>query len=610
MTASAPQFSRSFEPQDSADPVRPADLTPTVAPPGATLAEMTGAEAIVQALTNHRTRQVFIFPGGTIAPILDIIEKKTSIRILCTRNEQGAGYAALAYAALTGAPAVYMVTSGPGVTNAVTPIADAFYDNIPLVVLTGQVGTADMRGSLPVKQRGFQEVDTLALMKPITKAAFLVKDARELPDIMERAFFLASTGRKGPVVVDLPMDVQRASLATVQFSPVRDRVFRKPVLPKKGLALLAEWLRESARPVILAGGGAISSGATAGTRKLAERGRIPVAMSLPGMGAYPSQGSLSLGLCGYAGSQYANTAIHNSDLLIGIGTTFHVRQTGSLPKETAPGAKIVRIDIDAGELAHSRVPLDLAIRADAKDALSVLNGMLENSGSAPAARTSEWLETIHRWKQEYPLAIGDGRALKPQHVIEAADRICSGGPLIVTTGVGQHQVWVARHFSFDYPERRLLTSSGHGTMGFDLPAAIGAKIAYPDVKVLCFVGDGSLQMNIQELAAIAEMKLDIKIIVLDNHALNIVAQFQRQNWRSHPSTGGKYNPDFAGIAKAYGISSVSIARADRMEDTLRAALVSKGPVLVHCDVDPREDLLPMLLGGHRLDDMSWQSSFG
>src|SRR6185312_14811078 len=433
MTASPPPDSVPCEPQVLPDHVRYAHAEPAAPIDGGAPSPASGAEAIVQVLINHRTRHVFIFPGGTIAPILDVIEKKTSIQIICTRNEQGAGYAALAYAALTGKPAVFMVTSGPGVTNAVTPIADAYYDNIPLIVLTGQVGTADMRGALPVKQRGFQEVDTVDLVKPITKAAFLVKHARDLPDIMERAYFLASTGRKGPVVIDLPMDVQRATLPADEYGPVQDRVFRKSAVPKKGLALLSEWLNESERPVILAGGGAISSGAAAEIRALAERCRIPVAMSLPAMGAYPSRGPLSLGLCGYAGSQYANTAIHNADLLIGIGTTFHVRQTGSLPKETAPGAKIVRIDIDSGELAHSRVPLDLAIRADAKEALSVLNAILERRGAAPTGRTGEWLEAIRGWKEQYPVAIGSGRALKPQHVIEAADRICSEEPLIVTT---------------------------------------------------------------------------------------------------------------------------------------------------------------------------------
>ena len=574
--------------------------------PAAFPATLSGAEAIVEALVAHGTKHVFIFPGGTIAPILDVIEKQTAIEIVCPRNEQGAGYAALAHAALTGKPAIFMVTSGPGVTNAITPIADAYYDNLPLIVLTGQVGTADMRGSLPVKQRGFQEVDTIDLVKPIAKAAFLVKDIRDLPAIMEQAFQLASTGRKGPVVVDLPMNVQRASMVRSECKPVPAPTAAKSSLPKKSLATLAQWIRCAKRPVILAGGGVVACGAESDLRQLAERFAIPVAMSLPGMGAYPSQGALSLALCGYAGSQYANLAIYNCDLLIGIGTTFHVRQTGSLPEQTAPGARIARIDIDKGELAHSRVPLDLKIDADAKQALAALNALLEDG---EAGRNDAWLATIANWKTAHPVCVGRGPALKPQDVIAVADRITSGERVIVTTGVGQHQVWVPRHFSFDNPSRRLLTSSGHGTMGYDLPAAIGAKIAHPEAKVLCFVGDGSFQMNIQELATIAEMNLDIKIIVLDNHALNIVAQFQRQNWKSHPSTGAKYNPDFAAIAKAYGIRSLFIASPDAMAETLADGLNHPGPALIHCEIDPEEDLLPMLLGGHRLDDMTCESSF-
>ena len=566
-----------------------------------------GADLVLESFLRHQVKHVFIFPGGTIAPILDRIEKHSNIEIVCPRTEQGAGYAALGYARVTGETAVFMVTSGPGVTNAVTPVADAYYDNIPLVVITGQVGTGDMRGDLPVKQRGFQEVDTTQLMKPITKAAFLVKDIRDLPDIMEQAFFLARSGRQGPVVVDLPMNIQRGAVdeAAVRAIPKRTEVL--PFVPAEKIEALAQWISAAQRPVILAGGGVVASGAYHELRILADKYRIPVTMSMPGIGAYPSAAPLSLGLCGYAGSQYANMAMYKSDLLIAIGTTFHLRQTGSLPDKTVEKGRIARIDLDNNELRHSRVPLDLEIHADAKAALSALERALQR---LPAAKTEAWLEQIKDWKAKYPLQTGSAGALpKPQHVINAVNAAVRGKPVIVTTGVGQHQVWVPRHFDFDMPDRMLLTSSGHGTMGFDLPAAIGAKIANPEAMVICFVGDGSLQMNIQELATVVERGIDIKIVVLDNHALSIVAQFQRQNWKSHPSTGDKYNPDFAAIAQAYGIAGVSVKSRDGMSQTLRAALNRKGPVLIHCHVDPREDLLPMLLGGHTLDDMSNESSF-
>jgi acetolactate synthase-1/2/3 large subunit len=564
-----------------------------------------GADLVLDAFLRHQVKHVFIFPGGTIAPILDRIEKRSKIEIVCPRTEQGAGYAALGYARMTGETAVFMVTSGPGVTNAVTPIADAYYDNIPLVVITGQVGTSDMRGDLPVRQRGFQEVDTVELMRPITKRAFLVKDIRELPDVMEQAFFLARSGRCGPVVVDLPMNVQRGTTDDWRVPAKRTEIL--PLMPADKIGTLARWIAQAQRPVILAGGGVIAAEAQDELRDLANAFHIPVTMSMPGMGAYPSQAPLSLGLCGYAGSQYANLAMYKSDLLIGIGTTFHLRQTGSLPDKTVEKGRVARIDLDVNELRHSRVPLDLEIHADAKSALAALRRALE--GKAMSGTTS-WLNRIEGWKATYPLLPGKpGRLPKPQTVIEAVNKAVRDRKVIVTTGVGQHQVWVPRHFDFDAPNRALLTSSGHGTMGFDLPAAIGAKIAHPDASVICFVGDGSLQMNIQELATIVERNLDIKIVVLDNHALSIVAQFQRQNWKSHPATGDKYNPDFAAIALAYGILGVEIATQEQLAAKLESALKHKGPVLIHCHVDPEEDLLPMLLGGHTLDDMSHASSF-
>jgi acetolactate synthase-1/2/3 large subunit len=564
-----------------------------------------GADLVLEAFLRHQVRRVFIFPGGTIAPILDRIEKRSRIEIVCPRTEQGAGYAALGYARITGETAVFMVTSGPGVTNAVTPIADAYYDNIPLVVITGQVGTGDMRGDLPVKQRGFQEVDTVDLMKPIAKAVFQVKDPGDLADVMEQAFCLARSGRQGPVVVDLPMNVQRGKIESAR--PVIKRADVTPIVPLAKIDMLAQWIAQAKRPVILAGGGVIASDAVKELRALADACGIPVTMSMPGIGAYPSHAPLSLGMCGYAGSQYANLAMYQCDLLIGIGTTFHLRQTGSLPAKTVANGRVARIDLDANELKHSRVPLDLEIHADAKAALAALSRAVAR---VEAPNTSAWLDQIGDWKAQYPLLAGKpGPLPKPQDIIEIANLAVKNTPVIVTTGVGQHQCWVPRHFDFHAPERMLLTSSGHGTMGFDLPAAIGAKIANPDATVICFVGDGSLQMNIQELATIVERGLDIKIVVLDNHALSIVAQFQRQNWKSHPSTGDKYNPDFAAIAQAYGIAGVTIASRDGMAPKLRAALNGKGPVLIHCHVDPEEDLLPMLLGGHTLDDMSHESSF-
>lgn len=568
---------------------------------------ISGTEKVVEELVRQGTEHVFMYPGGTIAPILEAIKRKTSINVVCARNEQGAGYAALAYARLTNKPAVLMVTSGPGVTNAVTPIADAYYDNVPIVLLTGQVGTGDLRGNIPVRQRGFQECDTVGIFKPVSKAASIVTSTRALPEAIRNAFFVAQDGRRGPVVVDLPMDVQRASLPSGDFPPAKKQTSAPLPVPKQKIAKLARLLQESERPIILAGGGVLAARAQNQLRALAKRYGIPVAMSLPGIGAYPSDETVSLGLIGYVGSQYANLALHNADLVLCIGTTLHVRQTGSLPKQMAPTATIVRIDTDPHELAHSRVPVHLAILADATEALTAL---LSAAQPPRRGKTDAWRVQIQNWKTQYPLRIQSGAPLKPQQVIMLANEVTRNRKdVTVTTGVGQHQMWVSRHFSFDFPRRELLTSSGHGTMGFDLPAAIGAKIARPHAEVICIVGDGSFQMNIQELATIVDLKLDIKIIVIDNHSLNIVAQFQRQNWKSHPTTGNKYNPNFARIAKAYGIWSVEINSPRGAKKKIATALARKGPAVVHCTVDPKEDLLPMLLGGHTLDDMSFESSF-
>ena len=564
--------------------------------------EISGAQVIVDSLRRHNVNRVYIFPGGTFAPILAEIER-TNIEIFCPRNEQGAGYAAIAEAKLTGEPAVFMVTSGPGVTNAVTPVADAYFDNIPMVILTGQVGTGDMRGDRPVRQRGFQEVDTIDLAKPITKAAFLVKNTADLPQVLEKAFFLAKEGRPGPVWIDLPIDVQRNCIPILEFRRFEPEVLPNLEIDRDKIREFARLIRTAERPVILAGGGIIISRAHEQLRQFADSQKIPVAMSLPGLGAYPTDSGLSLGLCGYAGSQYCNRTIYKSDLLIGIGTTFHVRQTGSIPEKTAPNAKIVRIDLDPNELEHSRVPLDLSICGDAKGVLSLANDYLTES--SPNNR-QKWLNQVEEWKGKYPLSWIRGRILKPQQVFEICNKILGDGEVIITTGVGQHQIWAARHLTFDFPKKTLLTSSGHGTMGYDLPVAIGAKVTRPDTKVVCFVGDGSLQMNIQELATVAERGLDIKIVVIDNQALNIVAQFQRQNWGSTPATSIRYNPDFARIAEAFGIRSFRLESEKNAESVLKKALNTKGATLVHCHVDPKEELLPMLLGGHTLEDMTFE----
>jgi len=557
-----------------------------------------GAEIIVEAFIKHDCERVYVYPGGTIAPILDNA-KARGIDIFCARHEQGAGYAALAVSRLRHKPQVVMVTSGPGVTNLITCVADAYYDNTPLVVITGQVGTGDLRRDLPVRQRGFQEVDSMALMKPVTKAQFLVESPNDLAEVMAEAFAIAGSGRCGPVLVDMPMDVQRGEVTQAANVVVQSHS-QNLQTDEAQIEQLATWLSAAQQPVIIAGQGVLLSGAEEELRALAERYGIPVSHSLLGLGAMPSQSPLALGFHGHTGNQYAGKAIHNADLVLAIGSRLDVRQTGNQFQRFAENAKLVRIDIDANEAEHGRVRTDLQISADAKSALHQLMHTLQNK---TVPNWQAWRDQITEWRSEYALSYQQDGALKPQLVIETADRLSKGRKVIALTGVGAHQHWVARHFSFDYPQRILLTSGGHGTMGYDLPSAVGAQMNDPDALVVCFVGDGSLQINIQELGAIAEHQLPVKVIVLDNHRLGIVSQFQHFNWQDDPTTGHKWNPDFAVIAQGYGIKSYTVADSHSVEAVLREAFAHDGPALIRCLIDEQEDISPMLLAGQTLDGM-------
>ncbi len=563
--------------------------------------KMIGADAIVESFVQQELKRLFVFPGGTIAPILDIAIQR-GIQIVCTRHEQGAGYAALAATRLTGRPHVVMVTSGPGVTNVVTPVADAYFDSVPLVVLTGQVGTGDMRGQRPVRQRGFQEVDTVALMRPISKAQFLATSPSQLPEIMRQAFHVAMEGRRGPVVVDLPMNTQRGELPPAEPVHVSSHGAANgaATLDLAAIDQVADWISSAKRPVILAGQGILLSGAHNELRRLAESARIPVSQSLLGLGGFPTESPLALGFHGHTGNQYAGKAIQGADLLLVLGSRLDVRQTGTRVDDFVPNGRVVRIDIDTAEIENSRVRSDLAIQGDVRQVLQRLN---ERMDGRPRPDSAEWLEQIQAWRAQFPLTYAENGKLKPQYVIQEVDCLTRGEPVICVSGVGSHQQWVARHFNFDYPSRPWLTSGGHGAMGFDLPVSIGAQITYPGRPVICFVGDGSLQINIQELAAIVEYNLPIKIFVLNNHRLGIVSQFQLLNWKSDPTCGQKWNPDFAAIARAYGIAASTVTKASEVRAAAEQALAHPGPYLIDCIVDEAEDVVPMLLAGQTMDAM-------
>lgn len=558
---------------------------------------MLGADAIANAFVHHGVERVHVFPGGTIAPIFESVLAR-GIDIFTARHEQGAGYAAVAAARLRGRPEVAMVTSGPGATNLVTPVADAYFDSTPLVVITGQVSTGDMRGDRPIRQRGFQEVDTMALMRPITKAQLQPLHTGEVPEAIERAFRESAENRPGPVLVDLPMNVQRGELAW--GPPPALSHDAPPELDAELLDVVVDCLLAARRPVILAGQGVLLARAHEELRRLAIEREIPVSQSLLGLGAFPTDDRLALGYHGHTGNQYAGRAIHEADLVLVLGSRLDVRQTGSLPDQFAPAAKIVRVELDQGELADSRVRTDVALLGDARQALL---GILDRLDGRPSPDLGEWHEQIVGWRREFALKWTTGGPLKPQPIVEATNRLTAGEEVVCVTGVGSHQHWVARHFDFDFPNRPLLTSGGHGAMGYDLPTAIGAQLTRPEATVLCFVGDGSLQINIQELASVVDRELPVKIVVLDNHRLGIVSQFQLQNWENDPTCGRKWNPDFAAVARSYGIPSWTIERDAQIEDTLTRALATQGPTLVHCVIDPEADVVPMLLAGQTMDRM-------
>jgi acetolactate synthase-1/2/3 large subunit len=558
---------------------------------------MLGADAIAEAFVRHGIERVHVFPGGTIAPIFESALAR-GIDIFTARHEQGAGYAALAAARLRGRPEVAMVTSGPGVTNLVTPVADAYFDSTPLVVITGQVGTGDMRGDRAIRQRGFQEVDTMALMRPITKTQLQPLHPGEVLEAIERAFRESAEARPGPVLVDLPMNVQRGEFVW-EPPPALSRD-APPELDAELLDAAVDRLLAARRPVILAGQGVLLARAHEELRRLAIEREIPVSQSLLGLGAFPTDHPLALGYHGHTGNQYAGRAIHEADLVLVLGSRLDVRQTGSLPDQFAPAAEIVRVELEQGELDDSRVRSDVALLGDVRQALL---GMLDRLDGRPRPDLGEWHERIAGWRREFALEWETGGPLKPQPIVEAANRLTAGEEVVCVTGVGSHQHWVARHFDLDFPNRPLLTSGGHGAMGYDLPTAVGAQLARPDATVLCFVGDGSLQINIQELASVVERELPVKIVVLDNHRLGIVSQFQLQNWENDPTCGRKWNPDFAAVARSYGIPSWTIERDAQIEDALTQALATQGPALVHCLIDPEEDVVPMLLAGQTMDRM-------
>jgi len=552
--------------------------------------EYTGSEILLRCLIREGVDTLFGYPGGAVLPIYDSLYHK-GIRHILARHEQGAIHMAEGYARITGKPGVVIATSGPGATNLVTGIANAQMDSIPLVCITGNV-PQNLIGT-----DAFQEADITGITMPITKHNYFVTDVRDLPRVVKEAFVIASTGRPGPVLIDIPKDVSNAKAHLEYPEKVSIRGYQPTTDPHPlQLQKLHAAIAKAERPVILAGGGVVTSGADQELRDFAERTQIPVTTTLMGIGGFSGNHPLWMGMPGMHGTYAANHALLECDLLIGIGVRFDDRVTMGRLDKFAKGAKIAHIDIDPAEIGKN-VDTYIPIVGDVK---RVLQEALEG---LPRSRSEGWWKRIEDWKRQYPLTFRPSeKTLKPQWLIRHLYET-TGGDAIVTTDVGQHQMWVAQYFRFAKP-RSFISSGGLGTMGFGFPAALGAQIADPDRLVICVTGDGGFQMTSQELAIAALENLPVKVVVVNNRCLGMVRQWQEVFYQERYSevdlSGG---PDFVKLAEAYGVKGLRARTGEEAKRVWQEALAHPGPVVIDFEVDPEENVYPMVAPGSGLDEM-------
>jgi len=550
---------------------------------------MTGAEIFVRSLIEEQVEVVFGYPGGATIGVYDALHDISDIKHVLTRHEQGATHAAEGYAKATGKPGVVLVTSGPGATNTVTGIADAFMDSIPLVVFTGQV---------PLRLIGndaFQEADIVGITRPITKHNYLVRHVSELTRTIKEAFYIARSGRPGPVLVDLPKDVMAQETKFEYPESVHIRSYN-PVLEGhlKQIRNAAEVIDRAKRPVLYVGGGVIHSGAAAELTAFAEKLRCPVTTTLHGLGAFPETNPLAMGMLGMHGTWYSNMAVHNCDVLIAVGARFDDRVTGKV-EAFAPEAMVIHIDVDPAAISKN-VRVDVPIVGDVQHVLSHLIRHVK------PLDTAAWLETIETWKREHPLRYQTGTGIRAQQVIHTLGEITQGKAVVITD-VGQHQMWAAQFFTWTLP-RTHITSGGLGTMGFSLPAAMGAAFGRQDIPIISISGDGGFQMNSQELATIVEHKLPIKIFVINNGFLGMVRQWQELFWSRRYSQVELANPDFVKLAEAYGCAAFRARESSEVEEVLQRALAyNDGPVFAEFVVRREDNVYPMIPAGQTVHEM-------
>lgn len=568
--------------------------------------KLTGAQILFESLKREGVEVIFGFPGGSV---LDLYHEMTNhdIRHILVRHEQGAAHMADGYARATGRVGVCLVTSGPGATNTVTGVATAYADSVPMVIITGQVPTA------MIGDDAFQEVDIIGITRPCTKHSYLVRDVSDLARVIKEAFYLARTGRPGPVLVDVPKDVQQAQ-ADFRYPRRIDLPGYHPTVEAHmgQIKRAYQFIKKARHPVLYIGGGVVHSGAYDELVRFAEMTRIPVTGTLMGLGSFPATVAdaagrkedhpLWLGMLGMHGTFRANMAVSHSDLLIAVGARFDDRVTGKI-SGFAPKAKIVHIDIDPTSISKN-VEVDIPIVGDCKNALEKLIQMVE---AEPIEGLDElrapWARQIHEWRETYPLAYTqDSDVIKPQFVVDTIYRV-SNGDAVITTEVGQNQMWTAQYYLFDRP-RRLLTSGGLGTMGYGLPAAIGAQVGMPDHLVIDIAGDGSIQMNIQEVITAVCNCLPVKVAILNNRYLGMVRQWQELFYqRNYCGTCLDASPDFVKLAEAYGAVGLRATKPEEVEPVLREAFSINKPVLMDFVVSPEEGVYPMVPAGKSISEM-------
>ena len=549
-----------------------------------------GARILLECLSRLGINEIFGYPGGAVIPIYDELYSFKEIKHYFARHEQGAVHEADGYARSTGKVGACLATSGPGATNLVTGIMTAHMDSIPLLVITGQVSS-----SLLGKD-AFQESDIVGITVPITKNNYLVQDIKDLPRILKEAYYIASTGRPGPVLVDIPRDIQLQEIPYDEFNKIYENHFSlegyNPVYEghKGQIKTAIKMIKDSKKPLIIAGAGILKAHAYEELKEFVEKTNIPVAMTLLGLGSFPGNHELALGMIGMHGTTYANYAANEADLIIAAGMRFDDRVTGN-PQKFVPNAKIIHIDIDPAEIGKNKL-IDVPIVGDLKNVLTDLNE------KAPKVSYDEWLKQIKKWKKEYSLTYRktEDDILIPQEILSEIDKITKGN-VIVATDVGQHQMWAAQYLTFNNPYS-ILTSGGAGTMGFGLPAAIGAQVANPNKKVLAVVGDGGFQMTFQELMLIKEYNLPVKIFIINNSYLGMVRQWQELfHEKRYSSVDLSYNPDFIKIGEAYGIKSIQLTNKKDLKKHLKKILESDEAVLVECIVEKEENVYPMIPAG-------------